>query len=156
MCDVLDVCCGGKMFYFNKHDKRVLFCDKREIKTTLCDGREFEIKPDVICDFTNLPFDDETFKMVVFDPPHIFRKSPNNKAWLTIKYGCLTDGWENEIEKGFSECFRVLAPSGFLIFKWAETSIPLSKILKLTDQTPIFGHRSGKKQQTHWVCFQKK
>ena len=24
---ILDTCCGGKMFYFDKHDKRVLFQD---------------------------------------------------------------------------------------------------------------------------------
>ena len=27
---ILDVACGGKMFYFDKNDPRVLFCDKRE------------------------------------------------------------------------------------------------------------------------------
>ena len=32
---VLDVCCGGRMFYKNKQDERVLFCDKRELETTL-------------------------------------------------------------------------------------------------------------------------
>lgn len=26
---ILDVCCGGRMFYENKQDERVLFCDKR-------------------------------------------------------------------------------------------------------------------------------
>lgn len=36
---ILDACCGGKMFYFDKHDDRVLFQDIRNIETTLCDGR---------------------------------------------------------------------------------------------------------------------
>ncbi len=40
---IIDVCCGGRMFYFDKKDERVLFCDNRKIKTTLCDGREFEV-----------------------------------------------------------------------------------------------------------------
>lgn len=26
---ILDACCGGKMFYFDKHDERVLFQDIR-------------------------------------------------------------------------------------------------------------------------------
>ena len=30
---VLDVCCGGKMFYFDKTNENILFCDKRKIKT---------------------------------------------------------------------------------------------------------------------------
>ena len=38
---ILDVCCGGKMFYFDKQDSRVLFQDIREFETTLCDGRIF-------------------------------------------------------------------------------------------------------------------
>ena len=58
---ILDVACGGKMFYFDKQDERVLFCDIRNIETTLCDGRHFEVKPDEVCDFTNLPFEDNKF-----------------------------------------------------------------------------------------------
>ncbi len=27
---ILDPCCGGRMFYFDKTDERVLFCDKRQ------------------------------------------------------------------------------------------------------------------------------
>lgn len=41
MKPILDACCGGKMFYFDKSDGRVLFQDIRKIKTTLCDGRTF-------------------------------------------------------------------------------------------------------------------
>ncbi len=40
---ILDACCGGKMFYFDKNDPRVLFQDIREVETTLC--REYEHKP---------------------------------------------------------------------------------------------------------------
>ena len=32
---IIDVCCGGKMFYFDKSDNRVLFQDIRECKRTL-------------------------------------------------------------------------------------------------------------------------
>ena len=64
---ILDVCCGGKMFYFDKTNENVLFCDKREIKTNLCDGRKFEVTPDIVCDFTDLPFKNETFYHIVFD-----------------------------------------------------------------------------------------
>ena len=68
---ILDVCCGGKMFYFDKNDPRVLFQDIRQIATTLCDGREFKIEPDIIGDFTSMVYPDNTFRMVVFDPPHL-------------------------------------------------------------------------------------
>lgn len=48
MKPILDACCGGKMFYFDKNDPRVLFQDIRTVDTHLCDGRHFEVKPDVI------------------------------------------------------------------------------------------------------------
>ena len=44
---------------------------------------------------------------------------------------------------------------GVLIFKWDEYEIPIKEILKLTNQKPLFGHISGKRAQTHWVCFMK-
>ena len=59
------------MFYFDKHDSRVLFQDIRKVKTTLCDGRPFEVSPDVQADFTNMPYEDGSFSMVVFDPPRV-------------------------------------------------------------------------------------
>ena len=44
---------------------------------------------------------------------------------------------------------------GVLIFKWNETDIKVSEILKLTNEKPIFGHKSGKRSNTHWICFMK-
>lgn len=154
---ILDACCGGRMFYFNKQNPNVLFQDIREAETTLCDGRKFEVKPDIQADFTNMPYPDNSFRMVVFDPPHLkysgSKKEPN--GWQMLKYGALSPGWEDVIAKGFSECFRVLMPGGFLIFKWNETDIRVSEILKLTPEKPIFGHISGKRANTHWICFMK-
>ncbi len=153
---ILDVACGGKMFYFDKNDPRVLFCDKRKLHTTLCDGRTFEVKPDVIADFTQLPFSDNTFKMVVFDPPHLLHNETSPiTGYQQIKYGALCGDWREMLTKGFAECFRVLAPDGVLIFKWNETNITVGEILKLTPQKPVFGHKSGKASKTHWLCFMK-
>ena len=172
MKPILDACCGGKMFYFDKHDPRVLFQDIRQVSTTLCDGRPFEVAPDVVGDFTSMEFPDNTFNMVVFDPPHLLRNTGKSKfadiygslnpkakptGWQQTKYGALPDqDWHEVLAKGFSECFRVLKQGGFLIFKWNETDIPVSEVLKLTDQKPIFGHKSGKRSNTHWICFMKK
>lgn len=73
---VLDPCCGSRMFYFNDHHPSVLFCDNREdVTETLCDGRMLTIRPDVVSDVTALPFEDEAFPLVVFDPPHLFAGS---------------------------------------------------------------------------------
>lgn len=154
MKPILDPCCGSRMFYFDKNDPRVLFMDKRKLKTTLCDGRTFEIDPNVQADFTAMPFPDASFRLVVFDPPHLLGKD-GNSGYQQIKYGSLSSDWRKVLTKGFFECFRVLEPGGVLIFKWSEVDIKVSEILALTTEKPIFGHRSGKRSNTHWICFMK-
>lgn len=156
---ILDACCGGKMFYFDKNDPRVLFQDIRSFKDKdIYKGRTFSVEPDVVADFTSMPYPDNTFRMVVFDPPHLkYNSGKETKGWQVEKYGWLPRGqWREVLTKGFSECFRVLEPGGFLIFKWNETDIKVSEILKLTPEKPIFGHISGKRANTHWICFVKK
>lgn len=111
--------------------------DCRELEDTLCDGRKLEVKPDIIADFRNIPFDDNTFSMVVFDPPHLLKVGEN--SWLAKKYGKLSDTWPQDLKKGFNECMRVLKPYGTLIFKWNEQQIKLSEILKCFSNKPIFG-----------------
>ena len=44
---------------------------------------------------------------------------------------------------------------GTLIFKWSEVDIPLRDVLKAIKAEPLFGHRSGKNMNTHWLCFMK-
>ena len=153
MKKILDVCCGSKMFHFDKNNKNVLFGDNRIENHILCDNRKLEIKPDILLDFKNLNFPDCSFYMVIFDPPHLVRVGEN--SWMFKKYGKLSKTWEDDLKKGFSECFRVLKKNGTLIFKWNETQIKTSEILKLTDQKPIVGHRSGKQSKTHWISFLK-
>ena len=41
---ILDMCCGSRMFYFDKQDPNVLFADLRVDHDTLCDGRKLDIK----------------------------------------------------------------------------------------------------------------
>lgn len=116
---ILDACCGGKMFYFDKQDDRVLFQDIRDVETTLCDGRKFEVKLDVKADFTSMPYSDESFSMVVFDPPHLkYTGSKKEKSgYQMIKYGCLEGDWKDMLSKGFKECFRVLKTRWFSNFQ---------------------------------------
>lgn len=155
---ILDACCAGRMFYFNKKDPRVLFQDIRDTGINLVDGRVYSIHPDIKGDFTNMQFPDESFSMVIFDPPHLILEKEDKvpTGYQMQKYGWLHKDWQEVLRKGFAECFRVLKHEGFLIFKWNDTDIPISKILALTDEKPILGHRSGKQQRTHWVLFMKK
>lgn len=154
---VLDVCCGSRMFWYDKTDARAVFVDKRRETVLAADmsvtngERSIVVDPDVLADFTCLPFEDGVFSLVVFDPPHV--KSLSETSWLLKKYGALWGDWQEMIRGGFSECFRVLRPGGTLIFKWSEVQIPLSDVLALTDERPLFGHKTVKRAGTHWVAF---
>ena len=148
---VLDPCCGSRMFWFDRQNPDVVFGDKRTETHGLCDGRTLRIEPDMTLDFTDLPFDDGAFKLVVFDPPHLHTAGP--KSWMAAKYGKLTGDWREDLRKGFAECFRVLASDGVLVFKWNETQVKIREVLELTDVQPLFGNTSGKKAGTHWYVF---
>lgn len=148
---ILDVCCGAKMFWFDKNNKNTIYMDNRNANEVLCDGRNLTVAPDIIADFRDIPFANETFNLVIFDPPHLFRVGEN--SCLAKKYGKLdANNWKNDISKGFNECMRVLKKDGILIFKWNEDQIKLKEILTCFDRTPLFGNKRSK---THWLVFMK-
>ena len=130
---VLDPCSASRMMWFDKQDQRALFGDIRDEEHLLCDGRVLKVEPDVLMDFRSLPFEASTFRLVVFDPPHLTRAGVD--SWMRAKYGLLTSDWREDIRQGFAECFRVLEPEGILIFKWNETQVLVSE-LALSDEKP--------------------
>jgi len=154
MKTILDACCGSRMFWFDKQNPDVIFADIREESHILCDGRELHIKPDIKMDFRKMPFEDNKFKLVVFDPPHLIHLGKN--SWMGKKYGILNPSWKDDIKQGFDECMRVLEPFGILIFKWNEQQITVNEILNVVGKRPLIGHKSGKLQKTHWMTFIKK
>lgn len=149
-CPIIDVCCGSKMFWFNKNNPDAVFMDIRQFEDVLCDGRKLVIKPDVVGDFRNIPYPDNTFKLAVFDPPHLIRIGET--AWMAKKYGKLKATWRDDIKQGFEECIRVLEPYGVLIFKWNEEQIKVNDVLKTIGYKPLFGDRRSK---TLWMVFMK-
>lgn len=155
---VLDACCGTRAFWFNREDPRALYIDKRnetcavDVGTPGTIGRSpIVVAPDAVADFTAMPFSDESFHLVVFDPPHVQRQEALGA--VTRRYGCLNGDWREMLRKGFAECFRVLKPHGTLVFKWGESQFKVAEILKLTPAKPLFGHHTSK--TTHWAVFMK-
>tara|TARA_Y100001972_G_C7638021_1_gene320433 strand:+ start:1091 stop:1597 length:507 start_codon:yes stop_codon:yes gene_type:complete len=161
---ILDPCCATRAMWFNKNDDRCLFADQRQgrmvvrhhrpksDKGAIRNRNDKVVDPVYVHDFRQMPYPDNSFYHVVFDPPHI--RNISMKSQIGFAYGSLDkETWQEDIKKGFAECFRVLKPNGTLIFKWNEVDIPLRRILKLTDYTAMYGHRTGKKMLTHWVAF---
>lgn len=156
---ILDVTCGNRGIWFNKNHPAAVYSDKRQEDFETVAGkarqsyRSIHVRPDVVCDFTSLPFPDNSFSLVVFDPPHL--ENCKDTAWLVKQYGKLDKTWPQMLHDGFQECMRVLKPDGVLVFKWSEYEIPADKVWKAIGQRPLFGHHSGRKSKTFWGCFMK-
>jgi len=144
------------MFWFDPKDPRGLFIDKRR-ETHVRDARDnrapIVIDPDILADFTRLPFQDESFHLVVFDPPHMHKHRSGLAGYFPKIYGTLADNWPDVMRQGFEECFRVLKPHGTLVFKWADSSVRVAAVLMNTPHKPLFGSRRGR--HTHWYVFMK-
>ena len=157
---VLDPCCGSRMMWFDKTHPAVIFGDMRRETITVTDRshrsdgtRSIVIDPEQMMDFRDLPFPDDSFCLVAFDPPHIVRAGP--RSWLAAKYGKLGQSWQDDLRAGFSECWRVLSPGGTLVFKWNEAQVARKDITPLMPATPLFGQVSGRRGMTHWLVFWK-
>lgn len=158
---VLDACCGPRMMWFDRDHPDVVYGDRRAEQIAITDRshgnpdgeRILNINPDARMDFTNLPFRDGAFKLVVFDPPHLVRAG--RKSWMAAKYGKLSGNWRDDLRRGFEECFRVLDQDGVLVFKWNETQVRIAEVLALAPVKPLFGHPSGRKGLTFWMVFMK-
>ena len=144
---ILDATAGGRMMWFDKNPDDVLFVDKRVVPPgAIVQQPLWNCQPDIQADNTRLPFADNTFEMVVFDPPHV-KFTP--ASLMGVKYGVLTD--LHEVVAGLEECARVA--SNWLVFKWAENESSISEVLAITHLTPLFGHTTASSGKTIWCVF---
>lgn len=71
-------------------------------------------------DFTRMPFEDDSFDAVVFDPPYKLNGTPTSGD-MDRRYGVhTTRRWQDRMELvklGLTECIRVLRPKGHLLLK---------------------------------------
>lgn len=149
MAKILDACCGSRMFWFDKDNPTVTYMDNRNYYEKLDSGHIIDVAPDVLADFRDMPFKDNTYDLVVFDPPHLIHAG--SKLWMAKKYGVLDpDTWQEDLSMGFDECMRVLKPNGTLVFKWADIQVSTRQILDSIKYKPLFGQ---KRQKTQWLVF---
>lgn len=163
--EILDACCGGRMWWWDKEHPLAIYMDVREApKGSVGEltGRpewnpNFEVAPTCRGDFRNMPFCDGSFQLVVFDPPHIVREKQPPEGINGLKYGALhPDTEQADLGRGFAECWRVLRPGGTLVFKWAG---PRKRVEPHFPATPIVGSRNAPRGSkglgTRWFIFYK-
>lgn len=162
------------MMHTNKDDPVIVYMDKRsdkELANTTCQYGSNQGKPfypnwnpkvkTTQGDFRHIPFPNETFILVSFDPPHFIEH--HRKGDMAKKFGVLEpETWQSDLKKGFAECWRVLKPYGVLIFKWSEHNRDVKEILRLFPVKPQFiqktaaaKKKNGRLGSTLWCCFVK-
>lgn len=151
---VLDACCGGRMFYFDKRDTRVVGQDIRVVERHKIEsnGSYFEVRPDIVGDFRKMEFPDESFSLVIFDPPHL---KCGETSFMFYKYGSLGFKWEEDLRQGFAECFRVLKKNGTLIFKWCDSFRSIDYMLGLApkEYPPLIWHKTVSRSGSKFTWF---
>lgn len=127
MQKILDPMSGARMFYFDKNNKSVLFGDIRDETHWTRQYKKLEIHPDQIMDARDLEFPDNSFHLVILDPPHLINCGKTSD--MAKSYGYLEKAW------------RVLRPNGTLIFKWADKDVSLAELLYVLEREPVFGDK---------------
>lgn len=150
---ILDMTCGARLMWHEKHHPGTIYGDMRAETHILTDGRTLDIRPDIVLDYRALPFKNNTFDLVNFDPPHLTRAGEN--GWMRQKYGVLFTTWREDLTAGLHEAFRVLRPGGTLTLKWCDEHIPLADVLALSPYPPLYGTRHGKNNKTSFTVFNK-
>lgn len=156
---MLDATAGNRMIWPNKNPPNVVFMDK-EIRLAF--------SPHIFADFRDLPFRDDVFDCVLFDPPHSCSippwwnsptrsKNVNNPS-LNAWYGKFENKRDmfSSIHRAQKEFARVAKR---LCLKWSELEVTLWKIMpffkewEVIQTKPHIGKYKAGKTKTYWITF---
>lgn len=165
---ILDATAGFRMMHFNKNNPNVTYFDIRDDNKLAVDLQRVPNRkpwnptiPTIQGDYRKLPFPNEHFDLIFFDPSHFLNLGKTGIYY--VKYGKLDkDTWRNDLTLAVNELWRVLKPGHVLNFKWCTQDIPYKEVLKLFPVLPVAGQRTvgGQgsnrgKPRTYWFSFAK-
>lgn len=153
---MLDATAGNRVMWTNKFPPYTIFLDKEH---------DLLIPPDIVAVHEHLPFRDDVFDCVLYDPPY----STNLPPWMLNKktrpgsgglawYGLYKTKREMlvSIYRATQEFLRV---SKRLCFKWNEMQVSLWKVLPFFKPWKMIHKLEWKtkmkrgKNKTYWVTF---
>lgn len=113
---VVDVTCNERRMWKSvTWDGPVTYCDIDAL-----------VKPDVVCDFRTLPFEDDSIAVLIFDPPHLPRAggSPKSMRQMKADYGLARAPKADNVNEYWapflSEAKRVLEDDGLIFAKLSD------------------------------------
>jgi hypothetical protein len=130
---ILDAGCANRCMWRYKNNPNIIFLDRQ---------KKLERKPDIYASNTNLPFKNDTFDTVFYDPPHAwnipthpFYSYPNNtelhakypdmkqRGFAPSYYGIELYKTREELVKYIyeaeKELYRVLKSDGVMWLRWS-------------------------------------
>ena len=149
----IDVTAGYRMMWKNKNPPNTIFMDK---------NKESVRPPDIIAVWSKMPFRDNVFETVFFDPPHKLGRTTGRGIWATPSnkgyYGIdiSKTKFRTETYHGTREFLRV---ANRLCLKWNDIELPIDRVLTLLPKAwkkvshLIIDKELKTKTLTHWVTF---
>ncbi|MCL2476301.1 SAM-dependent methyltransferase [Candidatus Bathycorpusculum sp.] len=159
---ILDATASFRSQWFTKTNPNTIYMDIRTQTQINKDAKATNLtrplpKLTLTCDFTKLPFKNETFHHICFDPPHLLHLLPTSIFYK--KYGVLRpETWQYILKSAVQELWRVLAVNGTLTFKWSDYNLPHKQVLAVLPVKPLYGQVSAgtrTKRLTKWYVFVK-
>lgn len=164
---ILDATSSFRRMWLNKENPNTAFIDIRSNKKLMQDwkacmvqkGRDTNIgftKLTIQADFSHLPFKDNTFIHINFDPPQLIHLGRTSIYYK--QYGALeANNWQATLKQAAKELWRVLAPFGTLNVKWNDRDISDEDVLKLFPERALYGQTGahGTSSKTSWFTFVK-
>lgn len=146
---ILDLTSGNRGIWFDKNYRDACFIDIRP-----------ETNPTHVADSGALPFDDNDFDLVVFDPPHVNSGANSN---TTKCYGHHTAAQVRTfVAAAAKEAHRVTCPDALMAFKWNDHDQKLDIVLCLMAPwwEPLFGAKTASRTKhsstTQWVMLRRR
>ncbi len=153
--DVLDLTAGYRGAWHSRKLRNmgnVLFLDFRR-----------EVTPDIVADNTCLPFKDNAFKWVFFDPPHIVERA---ESFYRTEFGRRFWAFKSRsqmIKNIYNVGREAARVAKCMVLKWTDTpgGLTLGSVLGLLDRWTVVRKslvrsRSGSKNRVWWVWLERK
>ncbi len=164
---VLDATSSFRRMWLNKDNPQTVYMDVRSNSKLMNDWKECMkqkqrdtpigfSKLTLQADFSHLPFKDNTFPHINFDPPQLIRLGKTSIYYK--QYGALeADSWRLTLKQAAKELWRVLAVNGTLNVKWSDRDISDEDVLRLFPVEPLYGQigTHGTSSKTSWFSFVK-